>query len=460
MNQLEAALDFLKKMGLPQKDVSSYMNVPESTLSYKKKNCMPNDALLLRIESTFEIEYNEEKKDYVALNTKELFQRIKNYTYGKAVEYIGTHWYMYFPYVKSYTIRGLGKAVIHIWEQYKVEIKNLPDEEGRVRDYFGTFELDKTSSYLIFNLFDAYNREKYLHAKFAIGVGSKPTLAIGHYSNIGESHKLDAKNAIIMLSNTPPKEMKSECLLFGTEAYKNVDIYIRRFLGDKDKNCLRIPQTIIKSHQSLKMFFERYDIERRLPINDSKLKEYVGDDFENPKEYYLYYIDSATRDISSYNLKMWLDYEQGKNFAELKDSSGSYPLWEGEVLRYETCLNIILKQEPSHQEFRYAFLQTQIPDKVVKKTDFMQGFLTGMEYTGMGLLSFRVLIFGKGLDESELKEKAKYYFDLVTRLVALKEQNGFMKIKKSLTSNFEEVILELEEEIKNLELEAKTKEPN
>lgn len=261
-------------------------------------------------------------------------------------------------------------------------------------------------------------------------------MAIGHYSNIGEGHKLDARNVIMVITEEAPKSMESKRLLAGTEGYLEVDRNIRRFLSDKDKNCLRIPQTIIKSHRNLNDFFKNYDIERKKVFSDKKLQHYGGESYEKAKVYYVYHLYSEyneeEHEISIYTLKIWTEYEQGKFLAELHSYDKVHRFWRGELSRYESCLNFVFKQDPLYQDSRYAFLQASIPDKTTKKTDFMEGILTGMQHTGRQLLSFRVLILAKESENAEDNlAKVKAYFQKFSN-----EPNNLIKVTPTLKSEF------------------------
>ncbi len=238
---MNLALLVLDAIQLTPKKVSEITGIAESNLSVKrKKYCRPSDKDLLAIEKTFDLLFTE--AGYVFGDKDALLSKIAHKLYGKDAEFFNTHWWMYI-----WDAKGIGRLVLHIYDYARVEIRNLPFEDSRKKDYTGTYAMDASKRFVVLNLRDSVTGEKDLHIKMAVGYGTKPVFCLGQYCNTHENGNLESGNVLFIAeAKQAPDEMLAARFETGTAAYDGLPESIKHYFNDKHLNRISIPRNTIQ----------------------------------------------------------------------------------------------------------------------------------------------------------------------------------------------------------------------
>lgn len=391
--RLKALVSFLeKKVNIHQKAIATIVGVAESTLSTKLANNKEDENLVKKAELQLSLKYNEQKGSYEIIDSKKFQEAVDYAMHGKKIYYINTHWYLYFTEDAFLGRKGIGRVPLHIWEDYMVEIINLPDGDGHERDYRGSFVLDSSESYLIFNLYDSRTNEKCLHIKIAIGLGSVPSLAVGIYSNINESQRLESQNIIVEFKGKGIDAANDMEPFFSSwediENDNTIQRDIARFLYGS-QNKLRVPNDILKSHSKLTAFFEEYDRKTKSQMLDRKLLELSNGD--EGQTYLIYH-----KNISEpYEIHIRCSYIANTYRVSFRTGNGRNQSWSGQLSRHEKVVFVDLAQEIVFGVQRKVFLQILLTNKNIKECTFFEGVLSGPHNNDQALVSLRVLLFRK-----------------------------------------------------------------
>ena len=207
----------------------------------------------------------EEKNDHKKKNSSETSQKL--------ALYIRKSFYLYFyDAVKSGEEGVLARAVLHIQDfhsDYELNVKLINSEGGT--DYSGTVRLHISQNYLIFLLQTQDTKEKNLHINVIIKPEQVSELAVGVYCNIDDAGALRAGSIILECLDEKEKDNSKPMPLYDyTDEYKALDINIKRFLGKKELNYLKVTKGIFNI-KGLESFFSKQ--EKKTP----KLPATAGD---------------------------------------------------------------------------------------------------------------------------------------------------------------------------------------
>jgi transcriptional regulator with XRE-family HTH domain len=246
LSLMNKALTALENLGLSQKQVAEICNIPESSLSTKRKKYIRvNDKDLVRVEQEFHLIL--QNNQYEIENSEEIIQKIKYGLHGKEANFFNTNWYMYYWDMRG----GLARASLSIFDKDVVTLINVPYSDGRKRDYNGRFTMDMGKRVIVCDLFDQLTKEKHLHIKIAVGQGYVPLLCLGHYSNIHESGALVFGNAIFKLAQCSIEEMLPTNFMHKDSDTWSAEVSasMERFFSKVENQTITLPALYIQNQE-------------------------------------------------------------------------------------------------------------------------------------------------------------------------------------------------------------------
>ncbi len=246
LSLMNKALVALENLGLSQKQVAEICNIPESSLSTKRKKYIRSaDKDLVRVEQEFQLIL--QNNQYEIENSEEIIQKIKYGLHGKDANFFNTNWYMYYWDMRG----GVARANLSIHDKDAVTLINVPFSDGRKRDYHGRFTMDIGKRIIVCDLFDQLTKEKHLHIKIAVGQGYVPLLCLGHYSNIHESGALVFGNAIFKLAECSIEKMLPTTFMDKNSAgwKTEVSLAMERFFLKVENQTITLPAVYVQNHE-------------------------------------------------------------------------------------------------------------------------------------------------------------------------------------------------------------------
>lgn len=413
--KLDAALHFLKRQNrISLQNLAMLGDIPDSNGGMKKihasyfSNARQNEidpeykALFNLITSTFSLCIDKNEQDLFQItieNEKRYIESVTLITQGneltssdngtgietetmkrKLKEFSSTWWSLYF-----WTNTGIGKAILNLDSNKRAFIRNTPNNEGLVKDYVGQFYFDVNLMYLSLSMKDAHTGEKDLQIKMSVGRGSKPSLCLGQYQNIGDrGGEIYSATCIFVLEKDDAESLIP--ILFpknDAEKFEIVSPWIRKYFQDKALNHISTPSSNIRTEKSLKNWLMRKQEERKLQKQDLKLRAYLNK----------YYLFVGGDEMDKYELNIYPEGPSINATLQLIEAEEEHTtdVWkEGKVTRYESTLFIVFENNG-----KQMFLQIGIGEEQTALYECYGGIISGLYYTGKKLAAYRTLIVRK-----------------------------------------------------------------
>lgn len=434
-NRIDTVLCFLKdSFAINSKHVSEVLRVPESTLSTKRKRAeiKPEDVVLKKIEQQFDLSFDSNSQHYKANNPAALEIKAKELTLGKLANYINTSWYLYF-YDPRKGRNYIGRAILRIHDENFVELYNTPSDDNRLRNYVGDLRFDKSQNYLIFYLFDQITGEKFLSVIMYVGLGIKPTLCLGTFTNILESNGLSAGSLVFVFCDEEMEQQKPLLIKNEPENYEEYPEIkhlkqIRKYFLSKNNSYISITKKAIHNVLQLDEWLKDQKSKHQTHI-DEKLKTYIGTYIGyyggNKADKFLFSI-THNEVQSCLQATLKLEVEQ--------DRQTTFDVWtDCEISRYESCVTFVFSKSVINSGTRKIFLEIGLAGEKHERCECFVGVISGLHVHGKKMVSYKTLLV-----KEQYAEKAAISEDKIHKLVTA--QDAYMSVNSQLDFTLEELL--------------------
>lgn len=416
-NELCAVLSFLRKNGIRQGDLEELRtfpsigtevatNIHSARISAAKKKDKSDyyKGLYHFLRDHFGLQVNEkendleesadygEKKSYTIIINSDTFHRnrkmlrdsidMRKGTSSEAKdfdqygEYEETTWMLYNRRSRN---KGIERHILALGSNGEAHIYNASAN----RHYRGKYHFESTC-FLITVFRDAQTNNKYLSMCFSIGLGRKPTLCLGIYTNTGETDMGIIGETVILELQANKCDQPGKFTWSEAEEIEDIDPYIISYLEPKRLNSISTPSKVVKSLAELKRWL---DEKRSLSI-DPTLSGYIG-------SYRLYCItDDALR---MYHLRISIKAARIEGLLYSTTDKEHFVLGEGEIERTDgstLCLNL---KRPG-QQFNLRF---DAAGDITTHHECYRGLVCGAIEGGHGVLAYQVIILRESAHSEE-----------------------------------------------------------
>ncbi|MEZ4930475.1 MAG: hypothetical protein R2777_10795, partial [Chitinophagales bacterium] len=209
-------------------------------------------------------------KEYMLICVEKKTDKTVVYIKPKIELYYNQMFYLYFYDEESDTKkRGISRAIMTIGTNTDVYIKNVQTKLSS--DYKGSVDIHSKEDHLIFMLKTITTGEKNLYMNFIISPEKVPPVAIGAYCNIDKNGALVAGSLILEhIGSKTENTLKMESGMFfpGTKEYNQLNVNIRKFLGRKELNYMKVTKGIF-SYTDLADFFVRQEQKKKYTFKEA-----------------------------------------------------------------------------------------------------------------------------------------------------------------------------------------------